>query len=130
MRKSEITNELIQLSKSAKELGFPQDVQEGDWYGITDNLNKSSIFLCGPHIGNFNAKKQKGAFLILSFSICLAWLKSKAGVHELYLSFYNPLREVELEYSDKQGGKNGACGKSHHEAITKAVVKVLEERKK
>lgn len=40
MRKSEITPELIQLSKSAKELGVSQDVGEGDWVCINNPITK------------------------------------------------------------------------------------------
>ena len=40
MRESEITKELENLSKRAKELGFPQVVEEGDWLFVPgDGLN-------------------------------------------------------------------------------------------
>ena len=36
MRRSEITPELIEVSKQAKELGFPQVIEEGDWIAWED----------------------------------------------------------------------------------------------
>ena len=44
MRRSEITKELIELSKRAKELDFPQVVEEGDWIAWEDE-QKSGISL-------------------------------------------------------------------------------------
>ena len=81
MRKSEITPELIELSKKAKKLGFPQGMEEGDLIGYCKigfnferkyflkhvQTNKQAIKL--------NNSKQKNHFLILSFSRCLEWLR-------------------------------------------------------
>ena len=40
MRRNEIPDELIRLSELAKKLGFPQDVEEGDWLFVPgDGLN-------------------------------------------------------------------------------------------
>jgi len=65
MRRAEITPELIELSKKAKELGFPQDVERGDWVcDVTDD----ELYL-------IETLKEEGDALILSFSRCLEWLR-------------------------------------------------------
>jgi len=73
MRKHEITDELVQLSKLAKELGFPQDVEEGDWACEQDDF----AFLIDLDIKKMIDYKEDrrlalmGYTLILSFSRCL-----------------------------------------------------------
>ena len=78
MRESEITELLKELSKRAKELGFPQDVKEGDWiwdedsniifvYAITDDTQKKIVNLRG--MNNYT--------LILEFSRCLTFLRER-----------------------------------------------------
>jgi len=120
MRRNEITPELIELSKRAKELGFPQDVERGDWVcDVTDD----ELYL-------IETLKEEGDVLILSFSRCLEWLREmgwKYIVHaweheEIYVSLYHDetkkcIPEGAREYPEK----------THHEAIAKAVVKMLEE---
>ena len=74
MRESEITPELIEFSKKAKELGFPQDVENGDWVVMDNGLPEL--------VGTYYIAQQKKALsdrlcLILSFSRCLEWLRGK-----------------------------------------------------
>ena len=73
MRKSEITPELIKLSKKAKDLGFPQDVERGDWVcDVTDD----ELYL-------IETLKEEGDVLILSFSRCEAFFgKDVSKLHE------------------------------------------------
>ena len=85
MRRSEITPELIELSKRAKELGFPQNVEEGDWVAI--NIPESgwlvelfdATWAISINGGNIFRLWEDGSyeeyFLILEFSRCLEWLR-------------------------------------------------------
>lgn len=122
MRKSEITPELIELSKQAKELGFPQDINEGDWHIQTRMKRgeiKEYIELWSPKVA---MKLSPQNTLILSFSICLAWLiKKEIEVLELYRH-----EEDNGEFSFMMNWNEAGKGKTYHEAIAKAVVKVLE----
>lgn len=128
MRRSEITEELIEFSKRAKELGFPQDVEEGDWYGYMTYTDE--IFLLASNERLIGRKiKETETFLILSFSRCLEWFREKGaytwliGVDDfsenqnatIYLHTYLGNQIIETKQI------------THHEAIAKAVVKILEE---
>ena len=121
MRRGEITPELIELSKTAKSLGFLQDVEEGDWtYLETDAFGESLILVTAIH----NKALCDKEFLILSFSRCLEWLKKNEyqcqSIYEhanLYLWTVNLIGERRVITE----------AKTHHEAIAKAAVKILEE---
>jgi hypothetical protein len=79
MRRSEVTKELIDLSKRAKELGFPQDVEEGDWVLL---LGQSELWSQHYRIG-LGGKIGGDAFLILSFSRAQQFLgKDISKLHE------------------------------------------------
>ena len=134
MRRSEITPELIELSKRAKELGFPQDVERGDWVLDEDK----GILLCVTNVplachefdaqnDNYfkNFEKEDDWFFILSFSRCLEWLWERGW--KIITSGYPEYTRVTV------GRKDGSINpeitkiaKTHHEAIAKAVVKILE----
>jgi len=128
MRKHEITDELIRLSKLAKELGFPQDVEEGDslwastYYPIL--FDERRMF---AKDGRIYLKTEDPVCiapkycLILSFSRCLEWLRGLVGLIELSRSSRTLSWYMTLDANI--AGK----GKTHHEAIAKAVVKMLEE---
>jgi len=119
MRKSEITPELIELSKRAKELGFPQDVERGDWVcDVTDD----ELYL-------IETLKEEGDALILSFSRCLEWLRGKDGIDGISVDEdkLNKRSICEMEFRDVYDGCQTEA-KTHHEAIAKAVVKILEEK--
>jgi len=119
MKKSEITPELIQLSKRAKELGFPQDVEMGDWYGYVTYTDE--LFLLGKDemIHGVETEETK-LYLILSFSRCLEWLnKEKYGVT---LGLNTFIWDQYIFFVGTQSSR----AKTHHEAIAKAVVKILE----
>jgi len=112
MRRSEITDELIRLSKLAKELGFPQDMDKGDWYLGGDKKTLELIETTGYFL--------IGSTLILSFSRCLEWLnKAKYGVT---LGFNTFIWDQYIFFVGTQSSR----AKTHHEAIAKAVCKVLE----
>lgn len=100
MRESEITPELIELSKRAKELGFLQGVtsiKEGDW--LCDSVSQEillvteirhHVFISAPpkiSIEAVNIEDDNNSViyddpydytLILSFSRCLEWLRERA----------------------------------------------------
>jgi len=135
MRKGEITSELIELSKHAKELGFPQDVEEGDWFvGQRYHPERLDLILYGYdtyHPDNFHP-----SWKILSFSRCLEWLRERGYTLES-LSCYFPVGDqnsnrVQLFNYMSEGDPMHPprfvvnYAKTHHEATAKAVVKILE----
>ena len=126
MRKSEITPELIELSKRAKELGFPQDVEEGDWYGYVTYADEPFVLGKNEMISAVETEETK-LYLILSFSRCLAWLEKERYPKMLgmTLEFNNWIRGHWILSS----GTKSYRGENIHEAIAKAVVKILEEPK-
>ena len=123
MRRSEITPELIDLSKRAKELGFPQDIEEGDFGNIEDTNGKFFITLLTEDYMNC-PKLENNDFLILSFSRCLEWLRER----DCYVWLIGVADDGGI-YIDTYRGNNIISGeaKTHHEAIAKAAVKILEE---
>ena len=126
MRKSEITPELIELSKKAKELGFPQDVEEGDWIYIPHNKTLMHIIDDGRINLLFIIELQDNWHSILSFSQCLEWLKERGVVR---VDIVETERKVTLWVVFEKGLDKSLLkpdGKTHHEAIAKAVVKILE----
>ena len=134
MRRSEITPELIEISKRAKELGFPQDVERGDWVLDEDK----GILLCVTNVplachefdaqnDNYfkNFEKEDDWFFILSFSRCLEWLKENGSAQNMELFV-----ERDDEYcSWIRDFITSEQAPTHHEAIAKAVVKILEGEK-
>jgi hypothetical protein len=131
MRRSEITPELISLSKRAKKLGFPQDVEEGDWFaGQRYHPEKLDLILYGD--GTWHPDNFHPAWLILSFSRCLEWLSGKGWILrslvneskllEWYINIVNwKTKSLKMDDYDVRKSAN-----THHEAIAKAVVQVLE----
>ena len=144
MRRSEITSELIDLSKLAKELGFPQDVEEGDFvcyinaYGnreisVVTKAISSKAFWLGD--GSYILEEDNW-FLILSFSRCLAFLRErgwhiaelgecKSGDMDILIT-NDPYAWDSFTVFDHDSPHIGEEGKTHHKAIAKAVVKILE----
>ena len=160
MRRSEITQELIELSRRAKELGFPQSVFNGDYFAVLstrdgDNNTVAEIYK-EPHI--FMAHNMDGGryytyaspeecgsvfsenpfedcvpdvwFLILEFSRCLEWLKKQFGLINLGTIEWGDWFVVDLydryNRTKKPIDSENHKAKTHHEAIAKAVVKILE----
>lgn len=139
MRKSEITDELIALSKKAKELGFPQDVENGDYI---QHGNETKLVLCevDANLGELREpccidwkhhistlSNQEDWFLILSFSTCLAWLREKGYLYFDCLNHPDGTWSGIVAHPPK--GKEDFVIKpssSHHELGAKAVIKVLE----
>ena len=134
MRRSEITPELIELSKRAKELGFPQVVEEGDWVHYHVGRKKQIVLVDKSMLDEFKYANiwLEEYTLILSFSRCLDWLREKGwwlsdsrhclsedeGGHWRYF----------VEVKKEQPYRCKMCdAKTHHEAIAKAVIKILEE---
>ena len=133
MRKSEITDELIALSKRAKELGFPQDLQEGDWYWCNSDQRCYVIDeLSYEEEQAINDSDYPEDFLILTFSTCLAWLRGQGyeyidclyDGYDTNWSFF--AGQIDEERCMKKDHFTKA--KTHHEAIAKCVIKVLEEK--
>ena len=131
MRESEITPELIELSKKAKELGFPQDVEEGDslwaptYYPIL--FNKRRMFTKDERI---YLKTEDPVCiapkycLILSFSRCLEWLEDNNKGEMIGLDLNNFIHGHWI-----MGIKTKTYrGKNIHEVGAKAVVMKLEEK--
>ena len=121
MRRNEITPELIELSKRAKELGFPQDVERSDWVikKWKSGLHRISF------VGNIKAFRQQNLdyALILSFSRCLEWLENKSKGEMIGLDPNNFIHGHWI-----MGIKTKTYrGKNIHEAGAKAVVMKLEE---
>ena len=131
MRRSEMTPELIELSKRAKELGFPQDVEKGDWIYDDDG----DFYLIA-----YDGLKEDMDILILSFSRCLEWLRGK--------EYTVRLESRDTDYHKKRGWTAGVTvlkgeewddlppdfyvhhnAKTHHEAIAKCCVRILEGEK-
>ena len=141
MRRNEITPELIELSKRAKELGFPQDVEEGDWvkpYEYIVLFNPMSMCIEGEIIRYANGLICDNWFLILSFSRCLEWLRERdLDLGSSFHQYHEHLPQLgggiddqyfitvkKMKKTNDQGFFKTA--KTHHEAIAKAVVKILE----
>ena len=128
MRKSEITPELIELSKRAKELGFSQNedgfqiAEDGEW--AIDTFDDELLLIDGR-----GGVIEEGDILILSFSRCLEWLREQGWIishaHE-YLFTTSKKAAVVFKTLDEAHYMRGEA-KTHHEAIAKAVVKILEE---
>ena len=122
-----ITPELIELSKRAKGLGFPQDVEEGDWVHSTDGrVNTDDELLCISDYLYEDLEEGELAIenptLILEFSRCLEWFQEKFGSVEVY-TFGKELGWY-FNWGDKTERKHSG---THHEAIAKAVCKILSE---
>lgn len=129
MRKHEITEELINLSKLAKKLGFPQDVESGDWYGYMTYTDE--IFLLAEDEMLWGKETEETAtHLILSFSRCLEWIKQRGYECWRCMDTWVHLdRLVQFDVWDDVSSKPMVMevSKTHHEAIAKAVVRILEE---
>lgn len=154
MRRNEITPELIEFSKRAKKLGFPQDVEsikEGDW--LCDSVSQEillvteiqhHVFISAPptiSIEAVNIDDDNNSViyddpydytLILEFSRCLEWLL----LHNYCVQMEAPLTPVGEYFVYYQQDRYGESdiddcesAKTHHEAIAKAVVKILEGKK-
>ena len=124
MRRNEITPELIELSKRAKTLGFPQDVDEGDWtYLKTDAFGENLILVTAIHNNTLCEKE----FLILSFSRCLEWLEERFDGIQILRK--GNLRTLWMRKNHDYDYKKYIQGKmSRDELGAKAVVKILEEQ--
>ena len=121
MRRSKITDELVQLSKLAKELGFPQDVEEGDWFLIQDNDYKSGY--SSPKLCEFFENNPNNV-LILSFSRCLKWLEEKNKGMMIGLDLNNFIRGHWIMVIKTKTYR----GRNIHEVGAKAIVMKLEEK--
>ena len=123
MRKSEITPELIELSKKAKELGFPQEIENGEWALVDEQPELVGTY----YIAKTRTDLSDYAVLILSFSRCLEWLKERGVVR---VDIVETERKVTLWVVFEKGLDRSLLkpdAKTHHEAIAKAVIKILEE---
>jgi len=146
MRRNEITPELIEFSKRAKKLGFPQDVECGDFvcyintYGnreisVVTKTVSSKTFWLGD--GSYILPEDEW-FLILSFSRCLEWLRERAWElrtlqerthrqkgferwHIEIIKVHPKMFSMKHHYMDN--------AKTHHEAIAKSICRILEENK-
>ena len=138
MRRKERTEELIELSKKAKKLGFPQDVEEGDWlydieYGGIVLVDRMSCHVGAVGIGDgypavYDSPDEY--FLIPSFSRCLEWLSER---HWCLVSLqgWGDGYQIKLTLYHQEGKWHENIvlrGKTHHEAIAKAVCRILEEK--
>ena len=120
MRRNEITPELIELNKRAKELGFPQVMEKGDWYCVQVGdlrvlhlaINKT------PYIEDFY-----DAWLILSFSRCLEWFVSRSKGEMIGLDLNNFIHGYWIMGIKTKTHR----GKNIHECGAQSVVKMLEE---
>lgn len=146
MRRSEITPELIELSKRAKELGFLQGVtsiKEGDW--LCDSVSQEillvteirhHVFISAPpkiSIEAVNIEDDNNSViyddpydytLILSFSRCLEWLKEKEWLIRTDVGKDRNCT-IFMQSTYVQFFK----AKTHHEAIAKSICRILEENK-
>ena len=119
MRKSEITIQLIELSIWAKQLGFPQKVEVGDWYEIN-----GKPVLCNYAHGTLRGFKPEEHSLILSFPNCLSWLEDNNRGEMIGLDLNNFIHGHWI-----MGIKTKTYrGKNIHEVGAKAVVMKLEEK--
>jgi hypothetical protein len=128
MRRSEITPELIELSKRAKELGFPQDIVYADWYIREDKHYKSGY--SNPLLWVWQGQEPKpelkeAIFLILSFFRCLEWLRRKGYGAKFEFIPKRSRCEIAIHSSNITIAVDSKAT-SGHEAIAKAVVKILE----
>ena len=131
MRRSEITPELINLSKRAKELGFPQDVEVGMWVMIKfPRLDwRPQLFDTGwsveeGYMYSYSADDDYGEWhLILSFSRCLEWLEANNKGEMIGLDLNNFIHGHWIMGIKTKTHR----GKNIHECGAKAVVKRLEE---
>ena len=119
MRKHEITDELIRLSKLAKELGFPQVVESGQW--VWSNLDQE-MYCAQNKIPIDLREAAPEEVLILSFSRCLEWAKG----NDLVVTMDASNDGADFVSIWASGGEVRGRAKVHHEAIAKAVVKMLE----
>ena len=130
MRRSEITQELIELSKRAKKLGFPQDVERGLWIQYKDNIGISSLAVVQVVKPRETIWTDDGReidweddwFLILEFSRCLEWLEDNNKGEMIGLDLNNFIHGHWI-----MGIKTKTYrGKNIHEVGAKAMVKILE----
>jgi len=131
MRQNEITDELIRLSKRAKELGFPQDVEVGDWLYVIDYYNGPQTILMENTLFKdrecIHSLSDDSVFQewwkVLSFSTCLAWLETKNLHIDIEIN-----GAVTISWRSREPGDDwkNIDSETHHEAICKCVIKVLE----
>ena len=132
MRRADITPELIELSKRAKELGFPQDVEKGDWYGYVTYTDELFVLGAGEMICGVETEETK-LYLILSFSRCLEWLVKRSWI--LRLPYQKDLMKKDIEFSEWFDGEftkqevfiKGYLFMENPDLwVAKAVVRILE----
>jgi len=131
MRKSEITPELIELSRRAKSLGFPQDVKKGDW--VTSRERWKNQYAHGVIVNVYLAEYRwrlikPNESLILEFSQCLKWLRERGWYFHNGYNYHIEGFRMDWVYI-----KEGESSESHevysgniHVCGAKAVVKILE----
>ena len=138
MRRSEMTPELIKLSKRAKELGFPQDVEEGDLvveheYGQNIyRLRYPTVYKDGSiddEDDNRDIRFQARSdhwFLIMEFSRCLEWLREQ-GCYTWLVGFTEKDTKPLFVHVYRGNEIFEGEGKSIEECGAKAVCKILSE---
>jgi len=132
-----VTELLKDLSKRAKELGFPQDVKEGDWICYIELETNHLYLLTCPEVrngylseedykGNYNLHVYKDNwFLILSFSRCLEWFFQN-GVMYVMPFICNNHSHIERGRIDCLLPRDIET-RTHDEVMAKAVVARLEK---
>jgi len=128
MRKNEITDELIALSKQAKSLGFPQDIDLTDWF--LNPSGKVCLCLCVMtkvnEIGDeLEIYTPEMCTLILTFDICLDWLNGQ-GISTI-LENDRIRNSCMCSVFMKMGNIISLDAPTRHEAIAKVVVQRLED---
>ncbi len=127
MRKSDITPKVIELAKKLKELGFSQEVEDGDWVYL-DYYEKSVTMLvhgCWQvHLTHETSKaREKECYVLLpSLYTCLEWLDKEKDEPELWKSRRHPV------WYCRWKGDKFRSGDTPLEAVLSACVAVMEEQ--
>ena len=131
MREKDITGRQKDLSRQAQELGFPQEVDRGDWYLIGEQP-----ILCNYSEGTLRAFDPEKHALVLEYRHCLAWFEKEdweirsivKGVHPREGQFCITIRDAAAKkYED--GNSRFAFGSTVDEAAAALVNKLTELKK-
>lgn len=135
-----MTDDLIELSKRAKELGFPQEPLRGNWIQYHDDVGNEQyavVQVCMPDErlwldDGWEIEWEDEWHLILTFDICVEWLREmgvwscNVATGSIRFDFTEVIKSDDPIQEHGMGRRIGTNGNTHHEAIAKCVNKILE----
>jgi len=124
------TERIIELSKKMNELGYEKEINWGGWYAKHGARGHSKDFkwytyLCDSFsndVDSFGDKDTDGAIPIPSLADGLEWLRKTVDS----LTIAQDIMVVEIEVNTDN--KIRVLGSTPHEAVLKAMIKVLESK--